>query len=71
MTLQNGLARHNKQSKTTSDKLGEIFAINNRHKMFISLTYVDLQIRKEKDQQHIKKNGLDNEEFIKRERNDS
>lgn len=61
MTLQNSLARHNKQSKTTNDKLGIISAINNRYKMFISLTYADLQIRKEKDQQYIKKIGLENE----------
>lgn len=61
MTLQNSLARHNKLSKTTNDKLGIISAINNRHKMFISLTYADLQIRKEKDQQYIKKIGLENE----------
>lgn len=55
MTLQNGLARHNKQSKATSDKLGKIFAINNRCKMFKSLTYVDLQIGKEKHHLYIKK----------------
>lgn len=55
MTLQNGLARHNKQSKATSDKLGKIFAINNRCKMFKSLTYVDLQFRKEKHHLYIKK----------------
>lgn len=61
MTLQNSLARHNKLSKTTNDKLGIISAINNRYKMFISLTYADLQIRKEKDQQYIKKIGLENE----------
>lgn len=53
MTLQNGLARPNKQSKTTSDELGEIFAFNNRHKMFKFLA--DLQIRKEKHQQCITK----------------
>ena len=55
--ITNSMAKHNKQNKTAGDKPGKYLYLRQRQRL-ISLTYVDLQTRKVKDQQYILKKVL-------------